>query len=1234
MARLSTDERWRFGIDRGGTFTDIVGIDPNGQTHSCKLLSESPHYPDAAMAGIRQLLQLSPAQPLPIERIGWIRLGTTVATNALLERQGAQVGLLITAGFRDLLAIGDQQRSDLFALAIKQPEQLYQSVEELDARMDAQGESLKEPDPQEIRQALKRLKQTGGEAVAVVLMHAWRNPAHELAVAAVASELGFSQITLSHQALSLIKMTPRGQTALVDAYLSPVLLAYARQVQCHTGDVPLHFMSSSGSLLPPDDFSGKDAILSGPAGGVLGVAAVAKAQHEAQVIGFDMGGTSTDVCRYGGDYERVLEVETAGIRYQTPMLHVETVAAGGGSLLRFDGRQLKVGPASAGAQPGPASYGRGGPAAITDANVVLGRIRPERFPRLFGPAGDASLNVSAAQDALQRLVDEIVTAQPQQLTVEALALGCLDVAVETMCQPIRALAVAQGLDLREHALVAFGGAGGQHACRIAQTLGMPRIYLHPQAGLLSAVGIAHAPLSRQQIKTVLLPLSAAALAQASLEAERMGERLQAQLLTSFVVSLDALEPERVQLGDFRIVGSDTTLTLPLTQQLALLRQQFAQQHRQRFGFAPAEDAQLELVNLHVVVTLREQQVSTGEVVNAVVEAAEPSGWGMVWFSSEQATRTPIYERDQLSADQLLHGPALVMEPHSVIVVEPGFQCQRLADGTVSLAQVAASPASVSEQPAKAVDKSPVMLALFNHRFAHIATRMGETLVRTAHSVNIKERRDFSCAIFDGDGRLVANAPHVPVHLGAMGASVQGLIKDASVTMQPGDVYATNDPRMGGSHLPDITVISPLFIGPQREPTLYVASRGHHADVGGVVPGSMPPFAKSLAEEGIVLANLRLARAGVLDHEAIGAAFAAGEHPARNLPERLADLTAQMAANQSGLDGLLELCESFGHTTVLQFMDAMRENARYAVEQVLRGLLDGQAERHFSFADAMDDGTQLQVKITLKRSADEASDQVHAAVDFSGSAPCHPGNLNAPVAVTKAALLYVLRLLVEEDIPLNDGCLEPVSLYLPEGSLLNPAGRPVAVSGGNVETSQRVVDLLLGAFGVAAASQGTMNNLLFGPLDGGGQSMQGGQYYETIAGGSGATQGHHGASGVQVHMTNTRITDPEVLELRFPYVRLLSFRLRQGSGGAGEWRGGDGVVRAFEFLQPVMLSLVSERRTRAPFGQGGAAAGKPGKQWLVHADGRQEAVAGRLQQKLEAGTQFWLETPGGGGFNSG
>lgn len=1198
--------RWRFAVDRGGTFTDVVGIDPAGEIRTAKLPSRSPAYEDAAIEGVRRLLGVPADRALPAERVEWIRLGTTVATNALLERTGTPTGLLITRGFADLLEIGNQQRPDLFALAIRKPELLYCAVAEVDERIGPDGAIETPARAEQIEQALAELAAAGAESIAIVFLHAWKNPSHELLAERIAREAGFGQVSTSHRALSVIQVVGRGRTTLVDAYLTPILMRYAERVRAATGNIPLHFMSSAGGLATPGRFTGKDAILSGPAGGVLGTATVAELCGDPAVIGFDMGGTSTDVCRYAGTLERVLEATTGGIQFQAPMLHVETVAAGGGSRLDYAYGRLTVGPESAGADPGPACYGLGGPATITDANLVLGRLIPEHFPRVFGPGRDAPLDVTASRQRLGAIAERVGK------DVEAVALGFVRIANEAMSRPIKALSVARGFDLRRHALVTYGGAGAQHACGLAASLGIETIRIHPLAGLLSAYGIARARHRRQHVETVLVRVDAASLSTLAGRVADIAEGLIDELVGELGRARSCFATA-VLIG-LRTVGTDTPLIVPFTDELARLTERFDEAHRRRYGFAPDMDA-LEIVHLEV------EAVEVVEPITPPVAAAErpappPLSTQAVWFDEAGPIRLPVYRLDGLAPGVRLAGPAIVVDAHSTIVVEPEF------DAEVDAAGVLTIRLRRRRVEAESTRLDPITLELFNHRFMGIAGRMGETLARTAHSVNIKERRDFSCAIFDAHGRLIANAPHVPVHLGAMGETVANLIDTVGAEIREGDVYVSNDPHAGGSHLPDVTVVSPVFRA--GSPAFYVASRGHHADIGGTVPGSMPPDAERLEEEGVRLANLLAVRGGRLMRDAVVAAFSAGPYPARNLPERLSDLQAQIAANQVGLGELGGLCDLHGDAVVSAYMDHMRENAAAVMREALAGLLAGRERWSGRFEDGLDGGERIRVLVRIGR---DAAGRPRAEVDFVGTSGPSRGNLNAPRAVVRAAVLYCFRTLIRRDIPLNDGCLEPIDLSIPPVSLLDPPPN-AAVAGGNVETSQRIVDVLYGALGVAAASQGTMNNLLFGTIDGGPEA---GQYYETIAGGAGASAGASGASGVQVHMTNTRITDPEVLEHRFPWVRLVRFTLRRGSGGAGAWRGGDGVVRALRFERPVMLTLLCERRQSAPFGLAGGGPGAPGIDTLIAPDGTRSPLPGRYQGRIDAGWTVEIQTPGGGGF---
>ncbi|MBF0381129.1 MAG: hydantoinase B/oxoprolinase family protein [Magnetococcales bacterium] len=1207
--------RWRFAVDRGGTFTDIVAIDPAGKVHGAKLLSKSDLYKDAAIEGIRSFLGAKNEEKLPQNEVAWIRLGTTVATNALLERKGADVGLLITRGFSDILEIGSGRRADLFALAIKRPKMLYKGVEEATERMLANGEPLTPLDIASTKKALIKLKKSGVTSLAILFLHAWKNPQHELLAAKIAKEVGFAQISLSHKTIPIIQIIGRGRTTLIDAYLTPVLRHYIEKVKHWTGDIPLHFMSSAGGLLLPEGFTGKDAILSGPAGGVTGVGAVARQCGDEEVIGFDMGGTSTDVCRYAGEFEKVLEAQTADIRYHAPMLNVETVAAGGGSILHFDGQKLLVGPDSAGSNPGPACYGLGGPVTITDANLIVGRVVADYFPKLFGPNRDGPLDIKAARDGMAALLKEVNSTTGKSYTLESLALGYIRIANETMGRPIKNLSVARGFDLRNHTLICFGGAGGQHGCGIANALNIKKIRLHPLAGVLSAYGIAMAAHGRTHVESVLLGLDDSTLQSIKSRCDEVANKLEEQLYQELSDDKEVVFVRHISL-DLRLPGTDSPLTVAYDPDLNIIKSSFLKQHQQYFGFTPTSSL-LEILNLRIEVLEKPGQESQNKTQNnnGAKNNTQPQKQVDVWFWGEEATKTPLYLRSEIPPDTAINGPALIAEAHSITVVEPGFVAEISTDGLLNLTMKRLNKESVDKE------LDPILLELFNHRFSGIAARMGETLIRTAHSVNIKERHDFSCALFDEKGQLVANAPHVPVHLGAMGATVESLINSRFNTMKPGDVYLSNDPAKGGSHLPDITVITPIF----RNGILrfFVASRGHHADIGGISPGSMPPFAKSLHEEGIVFSNELLVREGRFCQEQIVAALNNSPYPARNIPERLSDLRSMVAAGERGVQELISLCNSYGDDVVISYMGYIRANASHAIKRVLEQFLDDKPSWHGSFTDYLDGGEKITVNIDIYRKKDGTP---HADIDFTGTAPPHDGNLNAPSAVCRAAVLYVFRTLIKQNIPLNDGCLKPLTIKIPANSLLNPPPDR-AVAGGNVETSQRIVDVLYGALDMVAASQGTMNNFLFGNDD-----NSGSQYYETIAGGSGAIEGVCGTSGVQVHMTNTRMTDPEVLEHRFNQIRVERFSLRKGSGGQGRWRGGDGVVRSFFFTAPLTVTLLSQRRKIAPYGCRGGEAGKCGKNILWQAgEDKPQLLEGSFQKNVKAGDRLEIKTPGGGGF---
>ncbi len=1182
--------RFEFWIDRGGTFTDCIARDPDtGRLRVAKRISSDR----APLDAIRELLGIGRGAPIPPCDV---RMGTTLATNALLERKGAPFALAITRGFRDLLAIGTQARPKLFDLAIRKPELLYREVLEVDARAGAAGEILARPDPAKLRRELARLRRSGLSSLAVVVLHAYRGGELEREIGALAAEVGFAHVALSHEVAPEMGLLARGDTACVDAYLTPLLREYVAELRRELPGSTLRIMQSSGGLTSADRFRGPHAILSGPAGGVVACAHVAAELGAESAIGFDMGGTSTDVCRVDAgpdgafEFERVYETETAGVRIFAPMLAVHTVAAGGGSLCRFDGYRFRVGPESAGARPGPLCYGdpEARELTVTDVNLALGRLVGDRFP--------FPLQLERVLRELHRTASHLRDAGTAR-SPEEIASGFLEIANANMAEAIRQVSVARGYDAREYALVVFGGAGGQHACALARRLGIRRVLVHPLAGVLSAYGMGLADVAwHGEADAGRAPLAPGL--------ERSLEKTFAELDARGRAALaaDGFESERlesVRRLDLRHVGTETALTLPLDGD-GDLRARFDRAHARAFGYARPEHP-VEATVARVEVLGRHRSVSRTRA-DATEGAGAPRPRRRTRVFCEGAFRegVPVYEREALGPGARLVGPALVLEATSTLVVDPGFELEIDAEGRIALTDHAGLAARAPGP--REVD--PVQLEIMNNLFMSIAEQMGTVLRRTAISTNIRERLDFSCAVFDGDAGLVANAPHIPVHLGAMGESVRAVIA-AHPNPEPGDVFVTNDPAGGGSHLPDITVVTPVHdaAGALR---FFSASRGHHADVGGITPGSMPPFSHTLEEEGVVLRALRVVRGGRLDESLVIDALAAARFPARNPRENLADLEAAIAANRAGARLLLEMMEHHGPETVLAYMSHVQDNAAAKVADEIEKLPDGE----HAFEDALDDGTPIRVRLRVRGRRME--------IDFAGTGAQVEGNLNAPRAVTIAAVIYVLRALVGEDIPLNAGCLRPVELRIPKRSVLDPDPER-AVCGGNVETSQRVVDVLLGALGRLAACQGTMNNLTFGNERFG--------YYETIGGGAGAGPGFAGASGVHTHMTNTRITDPEVLESRFP-VRVLEFALRSDSGGDGEWRGGDGLVRELEFLESMRVSILSERRERAPFGLRG---GSPGARGRNTHEGRD--VGGKASFDVAAGERVRIATPGGGGFGA-
>ena len=1207
MTTTDKAKKWQFWIDRGGTFTDIVAMRPDGRVVTRKLLSENPrHYTDAAIQGIRDLLGTGTGEALPAADIDAVKMGTTVATNALLEHRGEATLLAITRGFADALRIGYQTRPDLFALDIELPAMLYSEVLEVEERVGVTGEVLRTLDPARVGQGLQQAYDRGLRSLAIVFMHAYRFPDHERAVADIAREIGFTQISLSSQVSPLMKLVSRGDTTVVDAYLSPILRRYVDQVAEQLSGMAeaggqLMFMQSNGGLTSAHRFHGKDAILSGPAGGVVGMVRTAQAAGFERLIGFDMGGTSTDVSHFAGEYERTFETEVAGVRLRAPMMRIHTVAAGGGSILHFDGARFRVGPESAGAHPGPACYRNGGPLTVTDCNLMLGRLQAEHFPRVFGPGADQPLDLAVVQRKFQALSEEIEVATGTHQSAQQVAEGFLAIAVENMANAIKRISTERGYDVSGYTLSCFGGAGGQHACRVADALGMKRIFVHPYAGVLSAFGMGLADLRLLREQAIEALLSPDVMPQIDAVLDRLqgeGERaMQDQGVSPRQISCK----RRLHL---RYRGSDTALLVDEADLPALVTA-FERRHRRRFGFVSPEKPL-------VVESAQVEIIGAGEPPSLVQEPElEASGSEPPVLARHrtvmagEAFLTPSYRREQLPVEQPLLGPAVIIEDTGTLVVEPGWRAVRRANGDIVLQRYLPLPARV----AVGTSVDPVMLEIFNNLFMSIAEQMGMVLENTAASVNIKERLDFSCALFDQQGNLIANAPHIPVHLGSMSESIKTVIRERAGQMRRGDAYLLNAPYNGGTHLPDITVIKPVFEPDGQRVIFYVAARGHHADIGGKTPGSMPPDSTSLTEEGILIDNVKLVDGGRLLEREISDLLAGGSWPARSIDTNIADFNAQLAACEKGLQELLRMVDHFGLDVVHAYMGHVQDNAEESLRRVLPRLNEG------SFRYPMDDGSQIQVAVTLNRR------QRRAVIDFTGTSAQHPGNFNAPASVCRAAVLYVFRCLINDRIPLNEGCLKPLEIVIPEGSMINPRF-PAAVVAGNVETSQAIVDALFGALGVAAGSQGTMNNFTWGNDDF--------QYYETICGGAGATTRAAGAAAVHTHMTNSRLTDPEVLEWRFP-VRLESFSIRRGSGGRGKFDGGDGCERRLRFLQPMVASILAGHRRVAPFGLCGGSAGKVGENWVEHADGRLTRLGHQGQVAVQTGDLFVIRTPGGGAY---
>ena len=1183
-------ERWQFWIDRGGTFTDVVARRPDGALVTHKLLSENPErYADAALAGIREILALRAADPIPGNLIDSVKMGTTVATNALLERKGERTVLFITRGFRDALRIAYQNRPRIFERHIVLPEMLYSKVVEVAERVGARGEVVLPLDEADAQAGLSQCFAEGYRSIAIVFMHGYRFPEHERKVADLAKATGFTQISVSHVVSPLMKLVGRGDTTVVDAYLSPILRRYVEQVARELGGVRLLFMQSNGGLADARRFQGKDAILSGPAGGIVGAVRTSAGAGFERIIGFDMGGTSTDVSHYAGELEREFETRVAGVRMRAPMMSIHTVAAGGGSILHFDGARYRVGPDSAGANPGPACYRRGGPLTVTDANLMLGKIQPEHFPRVFGPRGDQPLDADAVRLGFTELTKKIQDGR----SAEQVAEGFVRIAVGNMANAIKHISVSRGHDVTRYTLCCFGGAAGQHACLVADALAMTRVFIHPHAGVLSAYGIGLADQVAMRSRAV-----EAKLDETTLEgiAEGLANEAREELVAQGVPAAGVSVKRSAHL---KYEGTDTALIVPLGP-VADMTREFEAAYRKQFSFLmPGKPLVAEAVSVEAISggeTFQEKPIGEKNAIPAE---------SIRMFTAGRWHDAPLYRREALGAGSRVEGPAIIAEANATTVVEPEWAASVTPLNHLVLERT--RPRAGETAIGTRVD--PVMLEIFNNLYMSIAEQMGLRLQNTAYSVNIKERLDFSCALFDAAGNLIANAPHMPVHLGSMGESIKTVIRLNAGKMRPGNVYVLNAPYNGGTHLPDVTVITPVFH--EEKIMFYVGSRGHHADIGGITPGSMPPGSAVVEEEGVLIDNFLLVEEGRFREKEAVALLSAGRYPVRNVEQNIADLRAQVAANEKGVQELRRMVAHFGLEVVRAYMRHVQDNAEESVRRVIGVLKDG------SFELPMDNGASIKARIEI------AGDRRAARIDFGGTSKQLPDNFNAPAAVCMAAVLYVFRTLVDDEIPLNSGCLKPLDVAIPEGCMLRPR-YPAAVVAGNVETSQCITDTLYGALGVLAASQGTMNNFTFG--------NERYQYYETVAGGSGAGPGFDGADVVQTHMTNSRLTDPEVLEWRFP-VRLESFEIRHGSGGRGRWRGGHGAVRRVRFLEPMTAAILSGHRRVRPHGLAGGEAGLPGRNSVLRADGSVSELGPFDQTEMAAGDVFVIETPGGGGYGA-
>lgn len=1208
MTAIEAPEPWQIWIDRGGTFTDLVARTPGGELVSHKLLSENPEqYEDAALQGIRDLIGVDKNAPIPAGAVEVVKMGTTVATNALLERKGDRVVLLTTKGFADGLRIGYQHRPDIFAKQIILPEMLYERVIEVDERIKADGEVLQYPNLGTVKEELEAAYNDGIRSAAIVFMHGYRYTDHESLFANLAKKIGFTQVSVSHEVSPLMKFVSRGDTTVVDAYLSPILRRYVDRVAADlipdgSQETRLQFMQSNGGLTDAKLFQGKDSILSGPAGGVVGMVQTAGMAGFDQVIGFDMGGTSTDVSHFNGEYERAFETVVAGVRMRAPMMHIHTVAAGGGSILHFDGARFRVGPDSAGANPGPACYRRGGPLAVTDCNVMLGVIQPQYFPSVFGPNADQLLDADIVVEKFTALARDIKKDTGEDKTPEEVAAGFRMIAVENMANAIKKISVQRGYDITEYTLNCFGGAGGQHACAVADSLAMTRVFVHPFAGVLSAYGMGLADVRALREKSIEAPLDKQIEKNLETTVQELSREGADEVRGQGVLDEQIRVLKKVHL---RYTGSDTALIVDFAD-IESMKSAFETEHRQRFAFSsPERGYVVEAVSIEAIGASTAAVEKTLEGIGT--DAPDALDTVSVFFA-EAWQDAPIHDRDTLLPGHKIAGPAIITEATGTTVVEPGWQADISPMGHLILNRVEAR----DDHKAIGTDADPVMLEIFNNLFMSIAEQMGATLENTAFSVNIKERLDFSCAIFDADGGLIANAPHMPVHLGSMGESIRAVINGNKGSIKPGNVYILNAPYNGGTHLPDVTVVTPVFDDAHENILFYVGARGHHADIGGTTPGSMPPDSKTVEEEGVLIDNFLMIDQGRIREKELKELLSSGPYPTRNFHQNFADLSAQVAANEKGVSELMKMIEHFGLDVVQAYMGHVQDNAEESVRRVLDVLNPG------SFEYPMDCGTTIKVKISIDRKARQAT------IDFTGTSAQMATNFNAPSAVCRAAVLYVFRTLVDDDIPMNEGCLKPLNLIIPDGCMLKPE-YPAAVVAGNVETSQCITGALYGALGVLASSQGTMNNFTFG--------NDTYQYYETICGGSGAGPTFDGTDAVHVHMTNSRLTDPEILEWRFP-VLLEEFKIRRGSGGKGKYKGGDGTTRRVRFIEPMTATILSGHRTVPPFGLAGGSPGDVGRTTVERTDGTIEELGATDSTPMKAGDVFVIDTPAGGGFGAG